>query len=140
MDSRHKLPIHGYHHAPEGGKSMTHDEHLAHMQRIRTANFRDRVDDLNALKQVFGDQVVEIVMAERAKKTERQWHAIAREHGRTDIHGLKDTLWTWVQEAGFEFTVTETAEGTQFHVTRCPLAEMAQELQATDLGVCVFLC
>jgi predicted ArsR family transcriptional regulator len=117
---------------------MTNEEHLKHVQAVRKMAFKDRIDDLNALKQVFGEQVVDIVLAERGKKTEHQWQNIARDHGKNDIDGLKETLWTWVQDAGFEFTVTETDEGTQFHVTKCPLAEIAHELQAADWGYICF--
>jgi predicted ArsR family transcriptional regulator len=117
---------------------MTKEECLEKVRAVRTGSFRDRVNDLNALKQVFGEQVVDIVLTERGKKTEQQWQNIARKHGKNDIEGLKKTLWTWVQEAGFEFTVTETDEGTQFHVTRCPLAEIAREVQATDWGYTCF--
>jgi predicted ArsR family transcriptional regulator len=113
---------------------VTKEEYLKIVGAVRKAAFQDRVDDLNALKEVFGDQVVDIVLAERAKKMRKIWQDIALDHGKNDIEGLKETLWTWVQEAGFEFTFTETDEGTQFHVTKCPLAEMAHELQATDWG------
>jgi fumarate reductase iron-sulfur subunit len=117
---------------------MTREEHLNKVDAVRKMAFKDRIDDLNALKQVLGKQVVDIVLAERAKKIQQQWREIANEHGKNDIEGLKETLWTWVQEAGFEFSMTETAEGTQFCVTRCPLAEMAHELQATDWGYICF--
>jgi predicted ArsR family transcriptional regulator len=88
------------------------------------------------LKQEFGEQVVEIVAKERGKKVQENWRRIAKEHGRNDIEGIKQTLWQWVAEAGFEFIEIETEEdGTQFHVTKCPLADMARELGAEDWGV-----
>lgn len=113
---------------------ITQEEHLKRVHEVRKMGFKDRVDDLNALKKVFGERVVDIVASERGKRINKQWQNIAREHGRNDIEGLKETLWKWVKEAGFEFTVTEIPEGTQFCVTKCPLAEMAQELHATDWG------
>lgn len=113
---------------------VNQEEYLEKVRAVRTAAFKDRVDDLDALKQVFGEQVVDIVLAARAKKTEKNWRDIALNHGRNDIKGLEQTLWTWVADAGFEFTVTETDEGTQFRVTRCPIADMAHELQAADWG------
>jgi hypothetical protein len=51
--------------------------------------FKDRGDDLNALKQVYGNQVVDVVLAERAKKMKKTWQDIARDHGRNDIEGFK---------------------------------------------------
>ena len=113
---------------------ITQEEHLKRVHEVRKMGFNARVNDLNALKKVFGERVVDIVASERGRQIKKQWQNIAREHGRNDIEGLKETLWKWVKEAGFEFTVTETHEGTQFRVTKCPLAEMAQELQATDWG------
>jgi len=113
---------------------MTQEACLEEVRAAQKAAFRDRVDDLNALKQVFGDQVIDVVLAERAKKMREIWRNIALDHGKNDIEGLRETLWTWCEAAGFEFSVTETDEGTQFHVTKCPLAEFARELQAADWG------
>ena len=117
---------------------MTREEYLKSMKMVQKMDFKDRVNDLNALKQAFGEQVVEIVLTERGKKVEQQWQQIASQRGKNDIEDLKETLWAWVQQAGFEFTSTETGEGTQFHVTRCPLAEIARELQAADWGYTCF--
>ena len=116
---------------------ITKEEHLKRLEAVRKYEFGTRVNDLNALRDVFGEQVEEIVLESRAKKIEADWRKIAEEHGRNDIQGIKETLWTWVLDEGIEYEVTDTEEGTQFRVTRCPLAEMAQELGATDWG---FIC
>ncbi|MBN1303803.1 MAG: L-2-amino-thiazoline-4-carboxylic acid hydrolase [Anaerolineales bacterium] len=114
---------------------ITREELLEKVNETRKEEFKARVDDLNALKQEFGEKVVEIVARERGKKVEENWRRIAEEHGRNDIEGIKQTLWRWVAEAGFEFTEIETDEvGTQLHVTKCPLADMARELEAADWG------
>jgi predicted ArsR family transcriptional regulator len=117
---------------------MTNENCREKVQAVRRAEFKNRVDDLNALRQEFGERVVEVVLAARAKKVEQMWHNIALEHGKNNIEGLRETLWAWVQQAGFEFTFTETDEGTQFCVTKCPLAEMAREIEAADWGYTCF--
>ena len=115
----------------------TKDEHRKQLEAIIKAEFAARADDLNALREVFGERVEEIVKENRAKKIKAEWRKIAEAHGRNDIQGMKDTLWKWVVDEGIEYDVTDTEEGTQFQVTRCPFAEMAQELGAADWG---FIC
>lgn len=113
---------------------ITQEEYLQQIHEAQQREFGARVNDLQALRKAFGEKVVEIVSTERGRKVEEEWRVIAQELGRNDIQGLKETLWKWVGEAGFEFTSTETAEGTQFRVTRCPLAEMAHALGASEWG------
>jgi len=116
---------------------ITKEEHHKALDAVRKTEFAARVDDLNALREVYGEQVEEIVKASRAKKIEANWRKIAEQHGRNDIQGMKDTLWKWVLDEGIEYDVTDTEEGSQFQVTRCPLAEMARELNASHWG---FIC
>ena len=47
-------------------------------------------------------------------------------------------MWKWVLDEGIEYEVQDTDEGSQFKVTRCPLAEMARELGAADWGYICF--
>lgn len=113
---------------------MEKEELLSAINNTRKMEFQARVDDLKALKEAFGEQVTSIILSERGKKVETQWAQIAQEVGRNDIQALKDTLWKWVQEVGFEFTSEDTPEGTQFTVTRCPIADMAREINEADWG------
>ncbi|MGD8456547.1 MAG: L-2-amino-thiazoline-4-carboxylic acid hydrolase [Anaerolineales bacterium] len=117
---------------------ISKEEHMEALQQARKGGFRARVNDLNALRDVFGEQVEEIVKVNRAKKLEADWQKIAQDHGRNDIQGIKDTLWKWVLDEGIEYEVADTQEGTQFKVTRCPFAEMAHELDAADWGYICF--
>ena len=68
---------------------ITEDEHRAQLQTIKKAGFATRIDDLNALREVFGEQVEEIVKANRAKKIEASWRKVADAHGRNHIQGDK---------------------------------------------------
>jgi len=113
---------------------ITIEEHWQQMNEVQKTEFEARVDDLTALKQALGEQVGEIVAAARGQKVEAQWRKIAQDYGSNDIEALKATLWKWVEDAGFEFTVSETAEGTQFRVTKCPMAEMARSVNAAEWG------
>jgi predicted ArsR family transcriptional regulator len=113
-------------------------EHLKALSEVRKSQFSARVDDLNALREEFGQRVEEVVRANRAQKLEVEWHHIAEAHGRNDIQGMKETLWQWVLDAGIEYEFEDTAEGTQVRVTRCPLAEMAREIGAADWGSICF--
>lgn len=115
----------------------TKDKHRKELEAVRKTEFAARVDDLNALREVFGERVEEIVKVNRAKKIVANWRKIAEAHGRNDVQGMKDTLWKWVLDVGIEYEVIDTEEGTQFRVTRCPFAEMALELDAADWG---FIC
>ncbi len=113
------------------------EEHQKAVQAAMKAEFAARFQDLNALRDEFGERVEEIIRENRAKRIEADWRKIAESHGRNDIQGMKDTLWKWVLNEGIEYEVTDTEEGTQFRVTRCPFAEMARELGASDWG---FIC
>jgi predicted ArsR family transcriptional regulator len=113
---------------------ITLEEHLEQLNEVQKTEFEARVNDLTALKREFGERVGEIISAARGQKVEAQWRNIAQEYGKNDIEALKATLWKWVGDAGFEFTASETAEGTQFRVTKCPLAEMARSLNAAEWG------
>ena len=112
-------------------------EHLKALSAVKKNEFSTRVNDLNALRAEFGPRVEDIVQESRAKRIEVEWQKIAEQHGSNDIQGMKDTLWQWVLDEGIEYEFEVTAEGTQFHVTRCPLAEMAREINAADWG---FIC
>lgn len=116
---------------------ITREDVLKRVYEVQKREFAARVEDLNALRKTFGEQIVDIIASERAEKTKEQWRAVAQAIGRNDIEGLEQTLWQQVAAAGFEFTTTKTSEGTQFRVTKCPLAEMAREINAADWG---FVC
>ena len=121
------------------GKSMvSKEEHLKAIDHIRKIELAARVEDLNALREVFGNRVEEIVKESRSKRIVKEWQKIAEAHGRNDVQGMKETLWQWVLEEGIEYEVEDTSEGTQYKVTRCPFAEMTREIGAADWGYICF--
>jgi predicted ArsR family transcriptional regulator len=117
---------------------ITQEVFLKHIKDLRKEDFAARVDNLKALQEVFGEQVIEIITAQEGRKAEQMWQAIAQQHGRNDIRGIQETLWKLVVELGVEFTVTETPDSAQFHVTRCPMAEMARELGESEWGYVIY--
>ena len=117
---------------------ITQEVFLKRVCELRKEEFAARVDNLKALQEAFGEQVVEIITAQEGRKAEQMWQAIAQQHGRNDIRGIQETLWKLVVELGVEFTVTETPDSAQFHVTRCPLAEMAHELGEPEWGYVIY--
>ena len=117
---------------------ITQEAFLKRVRELRKEEFAARVDNLKALQEVFGEQVVEIITAQEGRKAEQMWRVMAQQHGRNDIRGIQETLWKLVVELGVEFTVTETPDSAQFHVTRCPLAEMARELGEPEWGYVIY--
>ncbi len=117
---------------------ITEEELTRRIWQLKKEEFAARVDNLKALQAVYGDRVVEIITAQEGDKAEKMWRAIAHEHGRNDIQGIRETLWQLVTDMGLEFTVTETPDSAQFHVTRCPLAEMARALGEPDWGYVIY--
>jgi len=61
-------------------------------------------------------RLLKLITAQEGRKAEQMWRAIAQQHGRM-ISGIQETLWKLVVELGVEFTVTETPDSAQFHVT-----------------------
>ena len=115
---------------------ITIEEHQKRLEAVRKHEFGARVNDLNALREFFGKQVEEIVLASRAKKIETDWHMIGKEHGRNDIQGMKETLWTWVLEEGIEYEVEDQeGEGTTVMVGSVTLPSPGfVEVRADDGG------
>ena len=66
---------------------ITKEEHRKRVEAAIKAEFAARVDDLNGLREEFGERVEEIVRKNRAKKIKVEWRKIAEAHGRNDIQG-----------------------------------------------------
>ena len=90
---------------------ITKEEHFKALDTVRKIEFSARVDDLNALREVFGERVEETITDSRAERIIQYWQKVAAEHGRNDIQGMKDTLWKWVLDEGIEYDVEDTEEG-----------------------------
>jgi predicted ArsR family transcriptional regulator len=74
----------------------------------------------------------------------RKWAASIAETDRqadkkNDIQGLIDFLWKPLPQEGFEFTYEQNEQGYQMHVTKCPIADIAQSLNLEKWGF-IFYC
>lgn len=110
------------------------------LDQVRLQEFAARAQELAALEARFGPEVADTVLEVRAKSVEAEWSAIAKNHPRNDIQGLQETLWTWVAEAGFEFTHQRQGNTVRMHVTKCPLADMARRIGRAEWGYRCYCC
>ncbi len=110
------------------------DEERKIVKKTRKQEFACRATELEALEKAFGEEATKIAIDARARLNERNWQAIAKHVGNDGIDGIIDTLWAWVKEEGFEFTVERGDKTARMKVTRCPLAEMARELGMEKWG------
>lgn len=100
----------------------------------RSEEFLAKIREFQAIERQLGVDIKPVVLAERARINREEWAQIARAHGRNDVTGLLETLWAWVAEAGFEYTVERTDAVTRITVSHCPLATMARSLGLGDWG------
>lgn len=107
----------------------------ARIPDILKSQFVQRAEDLNAVKESFGDKAVEVIKANRSVKTRERWSTIAKRFGKNDIAALKKILWDNAGEFGFEFTCGETPDGMQFRVTKCPFADAARATNNVEWGL-----
>ncbi len=107
---------------------------------IRKQEFSGKAAELEALEEAFGEDVTRVVREARARMNERNWRAIAAHVGDNGIDGIINTLWAWVKEEGFEFTVERGEKYAQMRVTRCPVADMAKELGKEKWGHTCYCC
>lgn len=119
---------------------MDAKERIELIKTVRMQEFSARANELNALEKEFGPSVSEIVLRNRAKEVEENWKAIAKQHKDTSIQGIIDTLWKWVGNDGFVFTIERTEKTAQMKVTYCPIAEMAKKTGQEKWGYKCYCC
>ena len=89
---------------------------------------------IEALRERFGDEVVDIVRDEIIKLAHTQGASLAEEYG-TDPDAFMETLQFWTQDGALEIDVLEHSDRKlDFNVTRCRYAEMYRALGIEDLG------
>ena len=120
--------------------TMTIEEKRSVINMTRMQEFAARANELSALEKEYGEPVSKIVREARARQVEEEWKSIAQGSERTDIQGIIDTLWKWVAEAGFEFTIARSTTTAQMKVTYCPIAEMARKIGQEKWGYLCYCC
>lgn len=119
---------------------MTFEEKCMLINSTRMQEFSARANELSALENELGDAVPEIVLRARAQQVEEEWRRIAQDSPRNDIQGLLDTLWKWVEDAGFQFTMERTDNTVQMKVSHCPIADMAKQIGQEKWGFHCYCC
>lgn len=97
--------------------------------------FREKVALLKPLNEHFGQAMLEVVRAAVARRTRELWAELASREPDNRLETLVDLLWNRLcTPLGFEFTTERKAEGIQLHCTRCPIHDLARELDALEWG------
>jgi predicted ArsR family transcriptional regulator len=86
---------------------------------------------LRGLEKELGPQVVEAVDRTAGEAIRAQWAEIAQKEGNT-IEDFIRVLWEPLREQGFEYTSETREDGVQMRCTRCPLSDLAREINAAD--------
>ncbi|HOJ76687.1 MAG TPA: L-2-amino-thiazoline-4-carboxylic acid hydrolase [Bacillota bacterium] len=105
------------------------------IQRITWLNryhTQDKVDLFNAFRESFGPKVAEVFEQVEAEKAHREWSNIAIQTGKNSIEDLISLLWEPLRAKGFEFTYEIKPDGVQFKCTKCPIYDLAIEINATE--------
>jgi predicted ArsR family transcriptional regulator len=87
---------------------------------------------LNGLQERLGDAVPAAIEEMVAEDVRAGWARIAAGENTQTIDDLIRLLWEPLREKGFEFSMERTPDGAQMHVTRCPIAEIAKQLNAAE--------
>ena len=87
---------------------------------------------LEQASDLFGRQrVLDLIGKLCADETTGYWSELARTEGGS-LDDLVRLLWEPLTPVGFKFSSERLANGLQFCCTRCPHAELARELDATE--------
>ena len=96
-------------------------------QRLSLIHMKRAVSLLAALRERFGDGVLEVATEHYGKEAQEGWARLAVKHGSNSIDALVKLLWEPMTAQGFEYSREEQADGTQMKCTRCYLNDLAQE-------------
>lgn len=96
-------------------------------QRLSLIHMKRTVSLLAALRERFGDGVLEVATEHYGKEAREGWARLAAKHGSNSIDDLVNLLWEPMTAQGFEYSREEQADGTQMKCTRCHLNDLAQE-------------
>lgn len=86
---------------------------------------------LEALRERFGEGVVDVVTETESRIARAQWSAVGEAASDRSVWGLIAALWEPLRSKGMEFTATgETVdgmEGVRVTCVKCPFHDMAKE-------------
>lgn len=99
------------------------------LNRLHT---QDKVDLLNALRERYGEEIIELVEKTECEKAQSEWKNIAQQFEDHSIDALLKLFWEPLKAKGFEYTSEKKEDGIQMWCTKCPVYDLAKELNATD--------
>lgn len=110
-------------------------EILDQLAELEELHFGEKVQKLNEMKSVYGDLLLDAVKEHVKRQTESEWLQLKSIHSKHTAEELVDIQWEHVsRSAGIEFTVENKDDLIQITATKCPLADMAHELNAAEWG------
>lgn len=92
----------------------------------------EKVALLAALRNRFGNGVVTVLGEVIAERAQRYGSMIARREGVSSIEDLLRLLWEPERANGLEYTVERGPDGVQILCTRCPVYDLAREIDAQE--------
>jgi hypothetical protein len=95
-------------------------------------NNTDRVILLINLKGIYGDKVKNVLNKFLREKTEADWLNIGIENKNNSIETFMKILWAPNMEEGFEYFVKNENSIYKVKCTKCPMFELANELNAHE--------
>jgi len=114
-------------------RGTANQELMKQLENLEHSHMRNTIELLDALKQRFGQEVVDIVDKVVAERTLREWTAIAENAKANTLDDLIRSLWSSkVRSRGYKFTIERGETGVSVLCTRCPVHELARELGATE--------
>lgn len=109
----------------DGGEREVFDE-LSTAWRVS----EDKLAALESTSERFGrERVRDVVRRLNARNTADYWAGLTAREGRS-LDDLIRLLWGPLPAQGFEFTMARDAAGARFDCRRCPINDLAADLQA----------
>ena len=106
-------------------------------EEMRNANIMHSVDKiaiLRSLKEKFGDEVYEIAAKAIGENAKKHFQNLPIPIEERTIEKLIEVLWEPMTKIGMEYSKEQTSTGVQMKCTKCPLVDLFQFLNATDVG------
>lgn len=104
-------------------------------ERIIREQYLDKVLLLNAIKERFGDEVIDIVEKVEAKRARNDWAKIAANQGeKNTIEDFIKLFWEPLRSEGFQFMIEHKDNGVLVKCTKCPLYYTARAVRGAEWG------
>ncbi len=113
-------------------ESLNSEEFIIFKKLKDQWNSTDRITLLNNLKGIYGDKVKIVLDKFLREKTEADWLNIGIENKDNSLEAFMKILWAPDMEEGFEYSVKNENSLYKVTCTKCPMFELANELNAHE--------